>query len=162
MYKFIEVSFDNELLIEKVFDILLESGQHMYDTEGLTHWLNPYSIDKIKESLIDKRIFLTMEGSRTIATFTLSDTKTKFFTDEENFIYLSKFAVKPTLSNKGLGSECLDFMEKLVKEQKFIGIRLDVYEKSIPAINFYKKKGFSITSTANTTNYKVLCMEKRV
>lgn len=162
MLQFEEVKIEDDLSLNNIFNILKETGQHMYETEGLTHWLKPYTIKNIKEDLKYKSIFLVTEQKEILATFALSKIKSKFFKDEEKFIYLSKFAVSPNQSNKGLGSKCLDFIENLVQEQDFIGIRLDVYEKSIPAINFYKKKGFLITSTESTKNYTVLCMEKRV
>ena len=91
-----------------------------------------------------------------------SEQKSNYFNDIERFIYLSKFAVQPTESGRGLGKKCLQYIEDLCKTEGFKGIRLDVYDKSHRAVNFYLKIGFEELFKAKTRNFDIVCMEKRV
>lgn len=134
----------------------------MYKKNRLKHWLNPYSMEYIKNDIKTKSVFIVRENEKTIATFSLSEQKSNYFSDNERFIYLSKFAVHPDESRRGLGKTCLKFIENLCISNRFEGIRLDVYEKSYPAVKFYLKNGFEELFKAKTKNFGVICMEKRV
>lgn len=161
MLQFRQIKDADDQLYTEVLRILHKSGQSMFLNEGLSHWLKPYPLEKLKEDISDKAVFLAMQSNEVLGTFMLTKNKTQFFKDEDNYIYLSKFAVAPNHSKKGLGTQCLDFIEDWAKKHNYIGVRLDVYEKSIPAINFYKKNNFQVVSTGKTTNFNVICMQKR-
>lgn len=52
------------------------------------------------------------------------------------------FAVHPHYRKKGVGKQLMDFALELGIKNSIKAIRLDVYEKNKPAIDFYKKAGF--------------------
>lgn len=162
MLEFIEVKDTNDQYCELIYSILKECGEDMYKTQSLNHWLNPYPISRIKEDILLKRLFLVKLDNQYVATFSLDSKKSRFFNDDEKYLYLSKFAVLPTQSGKGVGTRCLDYIQNIVKNENYKGIRLDVYDKSSHAVKFYIKNGFENLFIAKTTNFNVICMEKRV
>lgn len=52
------------------------------------------------------------------------------------------FAVHPMYLKKGIGKRLLDFAEEYGRKTGVKAIRLDVYEKNIPAVNMYRKCGY--------------------
>lgn len=160
--EFIKLDNQNQAYCEDIYDILKCCGEDMYQTNGLKHWLNPYPMQYIKNDIETKSVFIVKENEKTIATFSLTEEKSNYFSDNKRFIYLSKFAVHPNESRRGLGRVCLEFMENLCRKNRFEGIRLDVYDKSYPAVKFYLKNGFEELFKAKTKNFDVICMEKRV
>lgn len=157
--EYIEIkNFD---LIKHIHNILKESGEAMFINEKLIHWKTPYSFDNIKNDILNKKVFLVKDKEEYIATFMLSDKKSPYFSDVKNMCYyLSKFAVSPYKSNKGIGTQIIRHIENYCKLNKISTIRLDVYDKSIKAVNFYLKNGFKVLFKASTKNFEVLCMEK--
>lgn len=162
MLEFIEVNSVSEELSTEVYYILKECGIDMYQNQGLKHWKNPYPIENIQNDILEKRMFLVKLDGVYVGTFSLTDKPSQFFNDDERYIYLSKFAVLPQYSGQKIGFQSLNYIEELVKINSFKGIRLDVYNKSYIAINFYKKYGFNILHSAQTKKFTVLCMEKKV
>ncbi|CEN89209.1 GNAT family N-acetyltransferase [Paraclostridium sordellii] len=160
--KFIKVDNKNQIYCDDIYNILRLCGEDMYKNNGLKHWINPYPIESIKKDLRTKRVFILKEDKKPIATFTLSEEKTNYFNDTERFIYLSKFAVNPNESRKGIGKKCLQYIEEICRIEGFEGIRLDVYDQSYSAISFYLKNNFEKLFIAETRNFNVICMEKRV
>jgi ribosomal protein S18 acetylase RimI-like enzyme len=56
----------------------------------------------------------------------------------------------------------MQFIENTVRNLGKDIIRLDVYDKSIQAINFYHKMGFIDLFKRPTRRFQVVCMEKRL
>ena len=162
MLEFIEIKNYKDCYCKEVYSILKICGEDMHKKQSLNHWLKPYPINKIKEDIHSKRVFLVKDNNEYIATFSLDKNSSKFFNDNGPYIYLSKFAVLPNRSGKGIGKKCLEYIDCLIKDEKYKGVRLDVYDKSTHAINFYLKNGFNNLFESKTTNFTVICMEKRV
>ncbi len=78
---------------------------------------------------------------------------------------INKIAVSPEKQKQGIATNILQAMEQLLQIWEFPGkIELEVAEKNVPAINFYKKNGFLFT--AKRKNYykngdHALIMEKQ-
>ncbi|MBU5294101.1 GNAT family N-acetyltransferase [Anaerosalibacter bizertensis] len=162
MLDFIKLTENDDTYHQEVYNLLKKCGQDMYEKDNLLHWLRPYPIESIKEDVKTKYVFIVKEKEYTVATFMLSDMKSIFFNDDEKFIYLSKFAVLPNMSRTGIGTRCIKYIEKLARKNNFLGIRLDVYDKSEKAIKFYIKNEFVKLFEAPTKHFRVVCMEKRV
>lgn len=162
MFEFIKLTEKDDIYYQEVYEILKKCGKDMYEKDNLSHWLKPYPIINIKEDVKTKSVFIVKNEEYTVATFMLSDKKSIFFNDDEKFIYLSKFAVLPDMAGAGIGTRCIKYIEELVRENNFLGIRLDVYNKSQKAIDFYIKNGFTKLFESPTKHFRVVCMEKRV
>lgn len=144
----------NVAVIEAIYYILEACGKDMYEKNGLIHWLNPYPKENIEADIKNKSVFVVMEDEKYIATFTLA-------CDDDDF-YLSKFAVLPEFSGKGIGKKCLEFAESFVLKNSANVLKLDVYDQSRHAIDFYLKNGFVITGEKPTRRFNVLLMEKNL
>ncbi|OCW92388.1 acetyltransferase [Macellibacteroides sp. HH-ZS] len=67
----------------------------------------------------------------------------------ENIYVLRTFVIHPDFIGKGIGNELLNYSIGLAKNSGIKSIRLDVYEKNIPAIRLYEKNGFVFTGTVD-------------
>lgn len=66
----------------------------------------------------------------------------KIDADYGDVFVVHTLAVRPDWQNKGVGSMIMDFAFRHCREEHAKSIRLDVYEKNLPAIRFYEKCGF--------------------
>jgi GNAT superfamily N-acetyltransferase len=73
----------------------------------------------------------------------------KFDYDYSEICVIHTFLVHPKFMKYGVGKTLLEFAEKYCAKSKFKSIRLDVYEKNIPAINLYEKCGFKYVDTVD-------------
>ena len=153
MLEFIKAEQKNNH-IESIYNILYDCGQDMYNSKGLTHWKNPYKTEWIERDISQKDVFLAKEGNTFVATFSL--------TTMDSCVYLSKLAVSPEFSGKGLGRQCMAYIEAFAIKKGVTLVKLDVYDKSEGAIAFYKNLGYIVTGEKPTTNFNVLLMEKQL
>lgn len=157
---FKKATIDN---IDDIKYIIDKCGMDMYERFGLEHWRNGISIEYIKNSMVKNDVYIVINGENIIATFTINNNVNKFFLDIDNnmYLYISKVAVNPKYSGKGIGRDIIKFCETEAISRHLKGIRLDVYDKSNNAIRFYENCGFKIKFTEKTNHFKVLCMEKK-
>ncbi|MDK0799565.1 GNAT family N-acetyltransferase [Clostridium perfringens] len=158
--KFIKASIEDSIYIKKIID---KCGKKMFLEEGLKHWMNPISINFIENNIKNKSVYLVLLDDEIVGTFTISRNDFNIFNDNsDKYLYLSKFAIEPSKNRMGIGKKCIEFCEALAIKKNLLGIRLDVYEKSYNAINFYKSNDFKELFFKNTTNFRVVCMEKLI
>ncbi len=69
--------------------------------------------------------------------------------DYKNIFVLYTFAVHPYYLNQGIGKKILEFVIDHAAQMKMKAIRLDVYEKNIPAIRLYESMGFQYIATVD-------------
>ena len=162
--EFIKIKEKNPHLIDVVYSILKSSGAYMVETFGLMHWSKPYSKENITRDIENKDVYIVKNDDKYIATFMLSEDTSYYFQEipDENAVYLSKLAVNPNIVNSGIGTACINYMEEVCKKNNKTRIRLDVYDKSLQAVNFYIKMGYKELFVKDTTNFRVICMEKEL
>lgn len=72
------------------------------------------------------------------------------FDGEYNLIYvIHTFVVHPDHTNSGIGTRLMDFAESLGIQNQIKAVRLDVYEKNIPAIKLYEQCGYQYIATVD-------------
>eukprot|EP01132_Coremiostelium_polycephalum_P005636 gene5636-7014_t len=81
--------------------------------------------------------------------------KSKYYTYIDNFI--AALFVSPDHQGKGIGSQLIDHVKKELMGDE---LSLAVFEKNLNAILFYKKLGFSVTSSKLYENTGELAREK--
>lgn len=157
MLRYILVDFDDDFLINKIFEILDCCGNQMYEDFGLNHWLPSYSLNAIRNDCFNKFVFIVFddEKKRYVATF-------QMYIKENNSLYIRKVATHPDYYGKGVGGKNLDFIESFAKKLGLSSICLDVYNKSVQAIRFYLSKGFWVTGKKTTRRFEVLLMKKEI
>lgn len=69
--------------------------------------------------------------------------------DNAQVLVIYTFVVSPEKLNQGIGKLLLDFAEKYAEENNVRALRLDVYEKNVPAIHLYEKCGYKYIDTVS-------------
>lgn len=139
-----------------VAKILNCCGKDMVNKYGLHHWDNPMikSCVIVLLCLLKNQTYLVLNGKNPVATFQLKKL--------EDALFFEKLAVVPEAANKGYGSYCMKLIEKRAKKLDFEKVRMEVYNQSKHAIEFYIHKGYSQVGEAGTLKYTDLVMEKTV
>ena len=102
---------------------------------------------KHKEKVVEK--VKDVESKEYFHTFQLDIIK-----NEERYIAeINKFATVPKLIGKGIGSKSVRFIEDFCIKNEINIITLEVYDKSIDSVKFYKSKGFVITGDKKTKHF---------
>lgn len=151
---FDKVLAEDTISVQKIFSILSDCGTDMYEKQGLEHWLNPYSTENIKKDCDDKNVYLVYIDNQAVATFMIKV--------DNGGALITKFAVSPEFAGRKIGSKCIEFINDWCKESGIQRIHLDVYDKSLVAIKFYKNNGFVVYDSAPTRRFRVLLMERGV
>jgi Acetyltransferases len=75
--------------------------------------------------------------------------KWKLDVDYSSIFVVRTFVVHPSCLKIGIGRTLIDFSFELAQKSGMKSIRLDVYEKNIPAILLYEKCGFEYIDTVD-------------
>ena len=156
MYKVCRLHVWNLLKLLSVSDILYKCGKDMAEKYDLHHWDNSHFKNWIIVALciLKNRVYLVYDGKQAIATFQ---------TRKIGHAYLfQKLATLPGFSGAGVGSFCLNEIEKMGRALGCREIMCEVYEKSEHAKSFYLKRGFTVCGTTETLKYKELKLKKEL
>lgn len=157
--------------ISVVYEIIKNSGGHMFQNQGLIHWKVPYSIESIKENCAKREVFLIkdLDINQYVHTFQLEFIyfNTPYIHSKKSgtgiyIAIINKFATIPHIEGRGVGKESINFIEHYCREKNVSKLCLDVYEKSIHAIRFYQNRGFRIVDKKPTKHFIVYLMEKQL
>ncbi len=156
MYSIKTVKLWNISELLKVVDILYKCGKDMAAKYDLHHWDN----SRIKNLVIvvlcalKNNIYLVLNNEKAVATFQ---------TRKVNQAYLfQKLATLPDFSGSGIGSFCLNEIEKMGKNENCNEIICEVYDKSDHAKAFYEHKGYFAYGATETLKYKELKLKKEL
>ncbi len=85
---------------------------------------------------------------RLLGAFKKSDSVVK----EENYVELASICVNPSIENKGVGTQLIDYLKKMVDFNKFAYINLETDADGNDGANrFYRKNGFELVRQYFTT-----------
>lgn len=137
-------------------NILYECGKDMAKKYDIHHWDNSHfkNFIIIEYCLLKNTVFVAYDGDFIVATIQARKSSNKYI--------LEKLAVLPSCSGRGIGTACLEEMEKKAKKENCDILHLEVYEKSERAIKLYTKLGFKCVGETNTLKYKEVVMEKQI
>ena len=136
--------------------ILYNCGKDMARQYDIHHWDN----SKIKTLLIviicaiKNHIFVVENDNMIVATYQT--------TIKDKSLHFEKLAVEPQHNGKGIGSFCLQEIEKEARDNGCRNVEMDVYSKSEHAIQFYINHGYTHVKNNNTLKYEILCFEKGI
>jgi ribosomal protein S18 acetylase RimI-like enzyme len=69
--------------------------------------------------------------------------------DYKNVLVIYTFVVHPQKLQHGVGRKMLEFAAQYAEDNQIKALRLDVYEKNIPAIRLYEKCGYRYIDTVS-------------
>ncbi len=156
MYTVKKITFRNIFNVLKVSKILYLCGKDMAEKYDLHHWDNSKfkTLVIVGLCVLKNRIYLVFDEKNALATFQVRKCG--------DLLHFEKLAVSPEASGKGIGSFCLEYMEKMGKESGCRRIGMEVYSPSQHAIDFYINRGYKIIGETNTLKYTEIKMEKEV
>lgn len=143
----------NLLYVARILNLC---GKDMAKKYNLHHWDNPMikSCIIVLLCMLKNQIYLVLDNKNPVATFQVKKL--------DDALFFEKLAVIPEASGKGYGSYCMKLIEKQAKQIGFHKMRMEVYDKSKHAIEFYEHKGYSKVGETGTLKYIDLIMEKIV
>lgn len=156
MKKIEKVHWCNIRKIFSVAKILNECGKDMGKKYDLHHWDNPYlkSLLIVVLCILKNEVYVVSDDEKDLATFQVKVM--------EDALYFEKLGVRPTASGVGYGSYCMKCIEKLAEKKSLKRVKMEVYDKSNHAIQFYEKRGYRKAGTDGTLKYTELIMEKEL
>ena len=75
--------------------------------------------------------------------------KWKIDIDYSHILVVRTFVVHPSFLQMGVGRALIDYSLELAQRLGMSSVRLDVYEKNLPAISLYEKCGFEFIDTVD-------------
>ena len=141
----------------KVSDILYKCGKNMAEKFDLHHWDNSrFKTWKIVRSCAKKNdVYLAYNDKNTpVATFQTCKREERFF--------FEKFATLPEFSGSGIGTLCINEIERLGKTESCKEVICEVYDKSAHAVSFYDRRGFTPYETVRYGEYNVIMLKKEI
>ncbi len=115
----------NQEELNKVMNIWLETNIKAHNFIPAEYWENNFELVK---GLISQAEIYIYENNKSISGFI-----------GMNSNYIAGIFVKEKEQSKGIGKELLNFVKNIKKE-----LNLNVYEKNIKAVSFYKRENFHI------------------
>ena len=139
-----------------VAKILNECGKDMGLKYNLHHWDNLYlkSLLIVLLCIMKNEIYVVSDGKKDIATFQVKCMG--------NALHFEKLGVRPAAAGAGYGSYCMNLIENMAKKKTINKVKMEVYDKSNHAIQFYEKRGYRKIGTDGTLKYTELVMEKEL
>lgn len=157
MYQVCKINKCNIMMLKKTSDILYECGKNMAKKYDLHHWDNSHikNFAIIILCALKNDIYLVYSDKEIAATF-----QTRKLT-EQSFLF-QKLATVPEAEGKGVGSYCLNEIERIAKENACTEVVCEVYDKSEHAEKFYEHRGYTVYGATETLKFRELKMRKEI
>ncbi len=156
MYSVCKLRIWNISGLLKVSDILYKCGKDMASKYDLHHWDNSHLKNWLIVTLcaLKNNIYLVYNNKTPVATFQTRKV-------DCSYLFL-KLATSPDHAGGGVGTFCLNEIERLGKCEGCTEIICEVYDKSEHAMKFYEHRGYLAYGTTDTLKYKELKLKKEL
>lgn len=143
-------------LLEQLYDNL---NDYLANTINYPGWMKGvYPIREDAENGINERcLFVATENEEIVGSMILRhkpeeaylSVKWQVASDYDDVLIVYTFVVNPLHLQRGVGKKMLEFAIQYATNMKMKALRLDVYEKNLPAIRLYEKSGFKYIDTVS-------------
>jgi len=149
-----EVRLANENDIESIIDITKEAFASYIKLAGIetTPALNETPED-IKHDLKTKIILIALSDKTPVGCVRVE-------IQDDNTAYLSRFAVRTTSQNNGIGKSIMNLVDKIMIDKGIKEISLHTGAKITSLVRFYYGRGFYIDSTDKSRGYVRALLKK--
>lgn len=164
----IERATDDQLTA--VYSIMALAGEHMHRALDLSHWHPFPGTDRFIPRLKGHDVYVVYEGDLLVGTFNISTIPEPYYTNDmsdywmdvsADATYFSAFALLPSHQQKGIGTQCMAFVDKTVKEQTdHQYVRFDAVANHKKLIHFYSRLGYEQRGELPVRDTAVMCFEK--
>lgn len=132
------------------FDKILKLAKELYEAElpfdknlNPNYYYNQKAKDDLKKSILSrKRTFLVAEENDNLVGYVDGYIIEKEEVYIEKVAYLDHLCVSKKHRKQGVGKTLIDEFTKIMKEKGTKYIKLNAFEKNIPAVSLYKKQDF--------------------
>ena len=135
---------DADALFDLVQETIRTSYEKCYQKSAVDFFCRHHNKEKITQAILAKEVYLLEDTRRIWATGSIEDNS------------ICRLFVHPHIQGQGLGTTLMDFLEGLLFSS-YPTIRLDA---SLPALNFYKKRGYQVVQTLEQGTFRYQVMEK--
>lgn len=109
------------------------------------------------QGVSEQNLFVMLKSGRIVGTLILNHRPEDGYRtanwhsnfDDKDIFVIHTLAVHPDFLHQGIGKKLLEFAVDYSIHMKMKAIRLDVYEKNIPAIRLYENTGFEYIDTVD-------------
>ena len=149
-----EVRLANKNDVDAIIDITKEAFKSYINLAGIpdTPALNETPEDVLKD-LQTKLVLIALADETPVGCVRL-----EIFDD--NTAYLSRFAVRTTSQNHGIGKSIMNLVDKIMIDKGIKEITLHTGSKITSLVRFYYGRGFFIDSTDKSKGYVRACLKK--
>lgn len=142
--------------LEKLYNDLNDYLSSHTNYPGWRKGIYPTREDAVK-GIEENNLFLAVEDNRIVGTVILRHEPEEGYQqadwhvdlDYSEILVVYTLAVHPDYRQQGAGKKLMEFVLGYAKKAGMKAVRLDVYEKNIPAIKLYEKMGFEYIDTVD-------------
>lgn len=149
-----EIGITDLVGLKKVEKVLYACGKDMANKYDIHQWDNTHTKNMVILALCELKndVFLVSDAfGNPAATFQARKT--------DDIYYFEKLATLPEYQGKGIAERMLEQIRKTAREKGCSKVACSVYEKNRYALEYYRKKGFTVCGTTQTKKYKLIDME---
>lgn len=153
-----------------LYGIMALAGEHMHRVLGLSHWYPFPSSERFIARLDGREIFGVYADQILVGTFNISTIPEPYYLEDMSDywthtdippMYFSGFALLPSYQQQGIGTWCLQEMDKMVQERGFKQVRFDAVNTHEKLKHFYRRSGYQECGVLDLGHAAVMCFEKR-
>lgn len=133
--------------LSEIIEMYQELIAEMYKN-GIDIWDEVYPCDYFEQDIEKKQLYVLCDNNVIVSAFALCNTNigekcVEWESKKNNVLYLDRLGVNVQYLGKGIGSLMIDKAKEISKGLGAEYLRLFVVDINIPAIQLYRKKGFS-------------------
>jgi len=138
-----------------IYEIMQDSFKKYIADTGLTCTLEALqeTVEDIADDIRSKEVFIAIINNVAVGSVRISILP-------DNTAYISRFGVKPSYNNIGIGKSLMSIVDKMLTERGVKCARLHTASKYRDLVRFYYGRGFYIESTTNDKGYVRALMVK--
>lgn len=153
-----------------IYSIMALAGEHMHRALNLSHWHPFPGTEPFIKRLGGHDVYAVYDENLLVGTFNISTIPEPYYTEDmsdywidasADATYFSGFALLPSHQQMGIGTYCMAFVDKIVKENtNHRYIRFDAVASHPKLVNFYSRLGYQKRGELPVKHLKVMCFEK--
>lgn len=154
-----------------IYGVMALAGEHMHRVLRLSHWHPFPSSDWFIQQCEEREVFAVYQDSLLIGTFNIGSMPEKYyFADMSAYwknpaaptLYFSAFALLPSHQQQGVGSWCMQQVDRLVMERGHNLVRFDAVSHHEKLLHFYDRLGYERRGVLDLGHVAVMCYEKEL
>ncbi|MGL5676800.1 MAG: GNAT family N-acetyltransferase [Cellulosilyticaceae bacterium] len=142
--------------LEQMYDAINDYLECTTNYPGWRKGVYPTRQDAV-EGINEGRLFVAIENKQIVGSMILRHKPEPAYEgapwqvvlEESEVLVIYTFVVSPKCLQHGVGRKMLEFAEQYAVNKQVKALRLDVYEKNLPAIRLYEKIGYRYIDTVS-------------